>query len=73
MRMARNAKILMNNRSQTVLSRRAPKNWPEYLATGPVASSEFMKGVEDLPLQERAVFDTSSKDKALLTDDHHAT
>jgi antitoxin VapB len=37
---------------QVILSPR-PADWSSYLATGPVASSEFMEGVEDLPVQER--------------------
>ncbi len=35
-----------------VLSAR-PKSWAEYLASGPVASGEFMEVVDDLPVQER--------------------
>jgi antitoxin VapB len=38
--------------SEVVLSPR-PADWSAYLAEGPVASSSFMEGVEDLPLQER--------------------
>lgn len=30
-----------------------PADWSSYLAAGPVASAEFMKDVEDLPVQER--------------------
>ena len=37
---------------EVILSPR-PADWAEYLATGPVASQEFMEGVEDLPVQER--------------------
>jgi len=37
-----------------ILSAR-PKDWSAYLASGPVASEEFMEGVEDLPVQERAL------------------
>jgi antitoxin VapB len=37
---------------QVILSPR-PADWSSYLATGPVASEEFMEGVEDLPVQER--------------------
>jgi len=35
-----------------ILSSR-PTDWSAYLASGPVASKEFMEGVEDLPVQER--------------------
>ena len=37
---------------EVILSPR-PINWSSYLATGPVASAEFMEGLEDLPVQER--------------------
>jgi antitoxin VapB len=37
---------------EVILSPR-PKDWSEYLATGAVASEDFMNEVEDLPLQER--------------------
>jgi hypothetical protein len=35
-----------------ILSAR-PKDWSVYLTSGPVASKEFMEGIEDLPMQER--------------------
>jgi antitoxin VapB len=35
-----------------VLSAR-PADWSAYLMSGPVASDEFMEGIEDLPVQER--------------------
>jgi antitoxin VapB len=38
--------------SDVVLSPR-PSDWSSYLAEAPVASSDFMKDVEDLPVQER--------------------
>jgi antitoxin VapB len=31
-----------------------PLNWEKYLSDGPVAPSDFMVGVEDLPLQQRS-------------------
>lgn len=37
---------------EVVLSAR-PKDWSDYLKTGPVASDGFMRDVEDLPVQER--------------------
>ncbi len=37
---------------EVVLSPR-PADWSEYLKNGPVASSDFMCDVEDLPVQER--------------------
>lgn len=38
--------------SNIVLSPR-PQDWSAYLANGPVASSSFLEGIEDLPPQER--------------------
>jgi antitoxin VapB len=38
--------------SDVVLSPR-PSDWSSYLAEGPVASANFMEGIEDLPVQER--------------------
>ena len=38
--------------SQVVLSPR-PFDWSSYLADAPIASADFMEGVEDLPVQER--------------------
>jgi antitoxin VapB len=37
---------------EVVLSPR-PEDWSAYLAGGALASAEFMKGVEDLTMQER--------------------
>jgi len=37
---------------EVILSPR-PADWSSYFATGPVASAEFMEGIEDLPVQER--------------------
>lgn len=39
---------------EVILSPR-PADWSEYLRGGPVASDDYMEGVEDLPLQERGV------------------
>jgi antitoxin VapB len=38
--------------SEVVLSPR-PSDWSSYIAEGPVASTSFMDGIEDLPVQER--------------------
>lgn len=38
--------------SDVVLSPR-PTDWSSYLADTPVASENFMEGIEDLPVQER--------------------
>ncbi len=37
--------------NDVILSPR-PSDWSSYLAEGPVASENFMEGVEDLPVQE---------------------
>ncbi len=37
---------------EVILSAR-PADWNAYLTSGPVASQDFMEGVEDLPVQER--------------------
>lgn len=37
---------------EVVLSPR-PSDWSDYLDNGPVASSGFMEGIEDVPVQER--------------------
>ena len=37
---------------EVVLSAR-PEDWSAYLSSGPVASQQFMEGIEDLPVQER--------------------
>ncbi len=39
---------------ELILSAR-PADWSAYLASGPVASQEFMEEVEDLPVQERSL------------------
>lgn len=38
--------------NEVILSAR-PQDWSDYLASGPVASAEFMESIEDLPVQER--------------------
>lgn len=38
--------------NQVVLSPQ-PFDWSSYLAEAPVASADFMEGIEDLPVQER--------------------
>jgi antitoxin VapB len=39
---------------EVILSPR-PKDWSAYLNSGPVASEEFMDGIEDLQVQERSL------------------
>ncbi len=40
--------------NEVILSAR-PSDWSSYLAEGPIASEDFMGGVEDLPVQERNI------------------
>ena len=37
-----------------VLVTSTPRDWSPYLTSGPIASEQFMDGVEDLAVQERA-------------------
>ena len=37
---------------EVILSAR-PADWNSYLTAGPMASQDFMEGVEELPVQER--------------------
>jgi antitoxin VapB len=45
--------FIRKNGDDVILSAR-PTDWSAYLTSGPVASDEFMEGIEDLPVQERA-------------------
>ncbi|MGA2047003.1 MAG: type II toxin-antitoxin system VapB family antitoxin [Terracidiphilus sp.] len=38
---------------EVILSAR-PKDWSAYLAEHPIASEEFMEGVEELPFEDRS-------------------
>jgi len=44
--------FIRKQRAEVILSAR-PKDWSAYLASHPIASEEFMEGVEDLPVRER--------------------
>ncbi|HZZ16369.1 MAG TPA: type II toxin-antitoxin system VapB family antitoxin [Candidatus Sulfotelmatobacter sp.] len=44
--------LIRKEGSDVVLSPR-PADWSSYLTEAPVASSSFMEGIEDLPVQER--------------------
>jgi antitoxin VapB len=46
--------FIRKNGDDVILSVR-PTDWSAYLESGPVASEEFMGGIEDLPIQERAL------------------
>jgi antitoxin VapB len=46
--------FIRKNGDEVILSAR-PQDWSAYLTSGPVASEEFMEGIEELPVQERAL------------------
>jgi antitoxin VapB len=47
------SEVFIRKQGDDVILSARPADWSAYLATGPVASKEFMAGVEDLPVQER--------------------
>jgi antitoxin VapB len=49
------SEVFIRRQGDEVILSARPKDWSAYLASGPVASEEFMEGVEDLPVQERAL------------------
>ena len=47
------AEVFIRRQGDEVILSGRPTDWSAYLTTGPVASDEFMSGVEDLPARER--------------------
>ena len=47
------AEVFIRKNGEDVILSPRPADWSAYLASGSVASKEFMEGVEDLPVQER--------------------
>ena len=47
------AEVFIRKQGDDVVLSQRPKDWTAYLVSGPVASEEFMKENEDLPVQER--------------------
>lgn len=47
------SEVFIRRQGGDVILSARPTDWSAYLASGPVASKEFMEGVEDLPVQER--------------------
>jgi antitoxin VapB len=47
------SEVYIRKEGDDVILSPRPKVWDAYLASGPVASDEFMEDVEDLPVQER--------------------
>ena len=45
--------VFIRKQGEDVVLSPRPEDWSSYLASGPVASEEFMEGIEDLPVQER--------------------
>jgi antitoxin VapB len=47
------SEVFIRKQGDDVILSARPQDWSAYLTSGPVASDEFMDGVEDLPVQER--------------------
>ncbi len=47
------AEVFIRRQGDEVILSPRPKDWMEYLTSGPVASAEFLEGLEELPVQER--------------------
>ena len=47
------SEVFIRRQGDDVILSARPTDWSAYLASGSVASTEFMEGVEDLPIQER--------------------
>ena len=45
--------VFIRKDGEDVILSPRPRDWRSYLDSGPVASEEFMDGVEELPVQER--------------------
>lgn len=47
------SEVFIRKQGDDVILSARPQDWSAYLKSGPVASKEFMEGVEDLPAQKR--------------------
>ncbi len=47
------SEVFIRKQGEEIIISPRPENWSAYLTSGPVASDDFMQGVEDLPVQER--------------------
>ena len=47
------SEVFIRKQGDDVILSARPQDWSAYLNSGPVASDEFMDGIEDLPVQER--------------------
>jgi antitoxin VapB len=50
----RTREVFVRKQGEDVILSPKPADWSEYLSLKAVASKEFMKGVTDLPVQERS-------------------
>jgi antitoxin VapB len=48
------SEVFIRKQGDEVILSARPEDWSAYIASDAVASEEFMEGVEDLPVQERA-------------------
>jgi antitoxin VapB len=46
--------VFIRREGEDVILSPRPQEWDDYLASGPIASDEFLQGVDDLPVQERS-------------------
>ena len=47
--------VLIRREGDEVILSTRPADWTDYLASAPVASEQFMEGVEDLPVQQQTL------------------
>jgi antitoxin VapB len=47
------SEVFIRKEGDDVILSARPSDWSAYLTTGPVASEEFMEGIDDMPMQER--------------------
>jgi antitoxin VapB len=47
------SEVFIRKQGDEVILSARPEDWSAYLTSGPVASDEFMDGVDDLPVQDR--------------------
>ncbi len=47
------SEVFIRKQGEDVVLSPRPADWSSYLASGPVASKQFMDDVEELPIQER--------------------
>lgn len=45
--------VFIRKQGEDVVLSARPDDWSDYLASGPVASENFMENIEELPVQER--------------------